>query len=426
MERVNGIPGAEPGNKNRANPFWTDLLKKMGLQEKNLYKMSASQLFQELQGRNLSSYSNRLKTRIEVLLLVLSLDQGTRASHAPSPGQNRLLSAELLLEAAQLARYKGKGILEKGIRAFLEKEGLKRERDLLQSQFSRLLRETIDNRAELRVLANNLEHKGFLGLQKYLNSADIGLLNRVSAARFLALRNLLNYLLEGQIPAGQISKSDRDSRVPLELPDVYNQMLMAVNRQSLNLILPAVEELSFWSGKELAQAARGEAQSLRNDSELPREIIDFILGRLNRLVFMEKLTGDLTQNSIKPQEAMSTAIYLRRYYPAIFKYYRQLGLPDLPLEEEESLPRLGPCFVAGEVLASPGDRLYIETLKFWRRHYLSKKPAGRVLIYIYYRVGPAIKAIFQKFPEAGKPVRWLLIFIASCLLSKMQKNYSKM
>lgn len=423
MDKVSGLSSL--GNKSdfKAQFFWSELLKKLGLQENKLFDLSPQYLKEELQTRNLANYSLRLRTRIEVLLLILDLYTEETNPQENNIKGNSLLATELLFQGAQLAREKGNISLAKKINFFLQKEGLKKEWEKCIKQFAQLLREEISNRAEQKILINQLDQKGFKGLHQYLKTAELPRLNRVSATRFLALQFLLEYILENEAPDGKIITAKHQRNLELDLPEIYNKMLLTVNRERLNLLLPAVEELSLWSGQELGQVAREESSRLANDQRFSTGLIAFILGRLNKLVFMEENPTTFNQPDLSQQEKMAVAILLRDKYPAIYRYYRQLGLPALPLEEEEIGPKFGPCFVAGAVFTKKEEEKYIAILKFWRGNCLKGHWPGRLFIIFYYRSGPFLAGVLAEFPFLKEPVRRFLRIIIQGLLLKFSNNY---
>jgi|GEM_PF-1947835 len=424
MGRIDGLDYPEGKIKKTSASFLSELLKKFGLQEKRLYQMGTVELKQELEARNLSSYSSRLRTRIEVLILILGLEQRNEGSYWDKPPANRLLASELLIQAITLARNKGKSLLGREIGDYLEKTGLKGEREQIFKAFSRLLQENVKNRSELRILLNQLDNSGFLGLQRFLRTGDYSRLNRVSATRFLALEVFLNYLLEGDLPRGRISQPLQGRKIELDLPEVFNQMLLTVNRYRLHPLARAFEDLSLWAGQELAQAAREETFRLTNDQRFSPGAVEFIIGRLNKLVFGEKGLPNPIDNGFDQQEKMQVAILLRNNYPAIYRYHRQLGLPFLALDEEESFPRFGPCFIAGAVLTKPEDGIYIEILRFWRSRYLGKSDFGLFVIKFYNKIGPVLAMPFSRFFFVKKILRGTLIKVADFLLLWMiKKNY---
>ncbi len=422
MDKVSGLSGL--GNKSdfKAQFFWSELLKKLGLQEKKLFDLSPRYLREELQKRNLANYSPRLRTRIEVLLLILDLYTEETNPQKNNIKGNSLLATELLFQGAQLAREKGNISLAKKINFFLHGEDLKKEWEKCIRQFAHLLRKEISNRAEQKILINQLDQKGFKGLHQYLKTSELPRLNRVSATRFLALQYLLEYILENEAPDGKIITAKHQRNLELDLPEIYNKMLLTVNRERLNLLLPIVEELSLWSGQELGQVAREESSRLANDQRFSTGLIAFILGRLNKLLFMEENPTTFNQHDLSQQEKMAVAILLRDNYPAIYRYYRQLGLPALPLEEEIG-PQFGPCFVAGAVFTKKEEEKYIAILKFWRDNYLKGHWPGRLFIILYYRSGPFLAKVLAEFPFLKEPVRRFLRIITQGLLFKFSNNY---
>ncbi len=422
MDKVNGLSSF--GNKRdlKAKFFWPELLKKLGLQEKKLFELSPKHLREELQARNLANYSPRLRTRIEVLLLILNLHMEGSNLQEINIRDNRLLAVELLFQAGQIARDKGEISLEGKINSFLQQKSLGKEWEKFFRQFSQLLRREINNRAELKILNNQVDQKGLRGLHQYLKTAELARLNRASATRFLALKYLLDYILENEAPDGKIITAKHRRNLELDLPEIYNKMLLTVSRERLNLLLPAVEKLSLWSGQELGQVAREESSKLANDQRFSPGVIDFILGRLKKLVFMEENPGSIKHPEISQQEKMAVAIQLRNNYPATYRYYRQLGLPFLPPEEEEIGPKFGPCFVAGVVLTKAEEEKYIAILKFWRSHYLNRHLTGRLVILLYYRTGPFLAKVLSEFPFLRGPVRRCLIIVAQGFLLRFLKN----
>lgn len=422
MEKIDGIFKPQGEQIRASTSFWPELLQKLGLQERELYQMDPRQLLQDLKSRNLARYSNPLQVRFAVIISVLEMELEGKADIKLRVPGNSLLAAELLSRAEQVARDQGKNQLAAAIASATEGIQLKQIEKKYTQQLNRLLGEITTNKSELRLITDLLQKRGFLGLYRYLQGADLGRLNDTSAVRFLALRNLLGLVLEGDMEKFSSLSSPRERKLQLDLPEIYNQMLLTTSRQRLPDLLPYLEELAVISRKDLAGAAREELVSFNREQRLPPGIVDFIVGRFHRLVFLQE-TGDYGQNPPpSKEELVAAAGILRNYYPAMYRYHRQLGLPEAPQEDKPVLPKFGPCFVAGAVLNLPEDEDSLIFLRFWRDCSLVRTPIGRRIISFYNRIGPGLAYLLSRLPYLRPPLRWLILLIARRIFSRMKKK----
>lgn len=74
------------------------------------------------------------------------------------------------------------------------------------------------------------------------------------------------------------------------------------------------------------------------------------------------------------------------------------------------------CFIATCLFEDPRDGHYINKLQLFRDSVLLKSLAGKVLVFIYYRVSPTLAHTLDHIPWIKAPLRWGLKLITKSLL----------